>query len=52
MFALPIRTRVAENISNSFKADRTACACASRIRASSPTNAAIETDLGGEKVKS
>jgi hypothetical protein len=30
----------------------TACSCASTIRASLPTSAAMETDLGGEKVKS
>ena len=34
------------------KADRTARACASRIRSSLPRNPAMETDFGGEKVKS
>ena len=46
------RTRVAANRSSSFTASFTAARCASTIRESPATSAAIETDFGGEKVKS
>ncbi len=49
---LSFRTRVAANISNWLIASRTALSCASIIRLSLPTNAAMETDFGGENVKS
>ena len=47
-----LRTRVAANDCNWRSASFTACSWASTIRGSSPTIAAMETDLAGENVKS
>jgi hypothetical protein len=48
----PTRTRVVAKVSNSRNADRTARSCASTIRSSAMASTAMETDFGGENVKS